>query len=89
MGDLADIDAVEKRTGHSLSRTHFLGIEGAKQSATDNWWGYPLFWQSKEDGSGNHIVYGKFGDDFYLAKRLLDPSVREPIQFARSRRNSE
>ena len=89
MGDLADIAAVESRTGHALSRSHFLGQEGSRQKSEDSWFGYPLFWLARDDGKGGHIVYGKFEDVFYLAKQIFDPRVREPIPFTKSGRSGQ
>lgn len=83
MSAIDDIEQVEARTGHTLSRTHLLSVEGGKQSAQDNWFGYPLFWQARGDGSGEHIVYGKYDGQFYLARKLFDPKIRKPVPFSK------
>jgi hypothetical protein len=94
MSDKEDIQAVEDRTGHVLSKTHLISIEGAKQQrgkkwdGSDDWTGYPIFSQSREDGSGEHIHFGKLNGEFYLAK-LMGTAAREPIEFFISGRKRE
>ena len=92
--DKDDIEAVEARTGHILSKTHLISIEGSKPKRgkkwdrSDDWTGYPIFAQAREDGSGEHINYGKLNGEFYLAK-LTFSEAREPVEFFKSGRNSD
>ena len=79
VGDKADIEYAEERTGHKLSRTHFMSLEGSHHTQGD----YPIFWIARPDNSGNHIRIAKYKGNFYLAKHAGHP-VKSPIEYFES-----